>query len=330
MRFAHQWSMATVLAIRDVTAQVREFLLRPDGGGTQPYAVGSHINVAVLADGQPDMRSYSLVGSPRPNAYKIAVQRASQSRGGSAYMWGLKAGARLEVSNPSSLVELDWSRQSFCLVAGGIGITPIVGMANALMRRGASLELHYAVRSRADAVYLDELQAMLGDRLHIYAGTERRRLDLGATFASLPHGAMAFVCGPMRLLDDARRQWTAQDRAPTDLRYETFGSSGLLPTEPFTVRIRETGAEIVVPQDRSMLDALNDAGYEVMADCLRGECGVCCIDIADIQGDIDHRDIFLSDHQKREGRKICPCVSRATGTVTVDTLYREDAIGCGG
>lgn len=326
MRFAHTWSTATVLAIRDVAPQVREFLLRPDGGNARPYPIGSHINVAVMANGQPDTRSYSLVGAPRAEAYKIAVQRAPQSRGGSAYMWGLKAGARLEISDPASLVELDWSRQSFCLVAGGIGITPVVGMAHALVRRGANVALHYAVRSHTEAAYLDELQAALGDRLHLYAGAENRRLDLGATFAALPRGAMAFVCGPMRLLDDARRQWAADGREPTDLRYETFGSSGLLPTEAFTVRIRETGAEIVVPQDRSMLDALNEAGYEVMSDCRRGECGVCCIDIAGVDGNIDHRDVFLSDHQKREGHKICPCVSRAAGTVTVDTLYRQDAI----
>ena len=151
-----------------------------------------------------------------------------------------------------------------------------------------------------------------GDRLRVHAGAENQRLDLGATFKTLPRGAMAFVCGPMRLLDDARRQWAVDGRAPTDLRYETFGSSGLLPTEAFTVRIRETGAEIVVPQGRSMLDALNEAGYEVMSDCRRGECGVCCIDVADIQGEVDHRDVFLSEHQKREGRKICPCVSRAS------------------
>src|SRR5688500_13472108 len=187
MRFAHTWSTATVLAIRDVTPQVREFLLRPDRGDASPYAVGSHINVAVITDGRPDTRSYSLVGPPRGEAYKIAVQRAPQSRGGSAYMWGLKAGAALEISNPTSLVELDWSRQSFCLIAGGIGITPIVGMATALTRRGASLDLHYAVRSSAEAAYLGELQALLGDRMHIYAGAESRRLDLSATFAALPH-----------------------------------------------------------------------------------------------------------------------------------------------
>ncbi len=97
MRFAHHWSGATVLAIRDVAPSVREFLLRPDGGDASPYAIGSHINVAVIAGGRPDTRSYSLVGSPQPEAYKIAVHRAAQSRGGSAYMWSLKAGARLEI-----------------------------------------------------------------------------------------------------------------------------------------------------------------------------------------------------------------------------------------
>ena len=139
MRFAHQWSGATVLAIRDVAGSVREFLLRPDHGDARPYAVGSHINVAVIANGQPDTRSYSLVGAPRTEAYKIAVQRAPQSRGGSAYMWGLKVGARLQISDPASLVELDWSRQHFCLVAGGIGITPIVGMAERAAAQGGEL-----------------------------------------------------------------------------------------------------------------------------------------------------------------------------------------------
>jgi ferredoxin-NADP reductase len=327
MRFAHTWSGATVVSIRDVAPSVREFLLRPDDGSVRPYAVGSHINVAVIADGRPDTRSYSLVGSPHSDGYRIAVQRAAQSRGGSAYMWGLRAGARMQITDPASLVELDWSRRDFCLIAGGIGITPIVGMASALMSRGARFTLHYAIRSRGEAAYLARLQAELGDRLHVNAGDERARLDLGATLTALPQGAMVFVCGPMRLLDDARRHWASDGRAPTDLRYETFGSSGLLPTRPFTVRIRETGEEIMIPQDRSMLDALNEAGYEVMADCRRGECGLCMLDVVGLKGEIDHRDVFLSDHQKQENTKLCACVSRVVGGgVSVDTGYRKDAM----
>ena len=127
------------------------------------------------------------------------------------------------------------------------------------------------------------------------------------------------------MLEAARKSWAAAGRAASDLRFETFGSSGLLPTESFRVRLKDTGAEIEIPQSRSMLAALNDAGYEVISDCQRGECGVCAIDVVAVEGEIDHRDVFFSDEQKHGNRKICPCVSRAVGTVTVDTLYRRDA-----
>ena len=75
-----------------------------------------------------------------------------------------------------------------------------------------------------------------------------------------------------------------------------------------------------------MLDVLNEAGCEVMSDCRRGECGVCAIEVVAVEGEIDHRDVFFSDHQKQENRKICACVSRAHGFITVDTLHRPDAM----
>jgi vanillate O-demethylase ferredoxin subunit len=110
------------------------------------------------------------------------------------------------------------------------------------------------------------------------------------------------------------------------LRYETFGSSGLLPTEAVRVRLKDADVEFVIPRDRSMLDVLNDAGHEVMSDCRRGECGICAIDVVEVDGEIDHRDVFFSDHQKQANQKICACVSRARGVITVDTLRRPDAI----
>jgi ferredoxin-NADP reductase len=325
MRFAQKWTICRVHAIRDVAPGIREFVLRPDGTAAETCAIGSHVSVGVLIDGRPETRCYSLVGDVSPEGYRIAVRRAPDSRGGSLYMWSLQPGARIEVSSPASLLEIDWSRKSYCLIAGGIGITPIVGIAGALMRRNAEVALHYAVRSRRDAAFLDELTALLGDRLIIHAGDEGGRIDLDETFAALPADALTIICGPMRLLEAARRSWAAAGRLPTDLRYETFGSSGILPTESFRVRIDHSGREIAIPENKSMLDALNEAGFEVMSDCQRGECGVCAIDVVSVDGQIDHRDVFFSDHQKKANGKICPCVSRAVGAITVNTLYQRDA-----
>jgi vanillate O-demethylase ferredoxin subunit len=324
MRFAQKWTPCTVQAIRDLTPAIREFILRPEGSGVENHAIGSHVNVGVLIDGRPETRSYSLVGDFRPDGYRIAVQRAPDSRGGSRYMWSLKPSARVEVSSPASLLEIDWSRQSYCLIAGGIGITPIVGIAAALKRGDRDVTLHYAVRSRQEGAFLDELAGLLGERLVVHAGDEGRRIDLGQTFDGLPQDALAIICGPMRLLDAARHSWAKAGRVPADLRYETFGSSGLLPTQPFRVRLNHSGAEIVVPENRSMLDVLNEAGFEVISDCRRGECGVCAIDVVAVDGQIDHRDVFFSDHQKSANGKICPCVSRAVGAITVNTLYQDD------
>jgi len=325
MRFAQKWTTCRVAAIRDVAPAIREFVLRPEGTSLEAYAIGSHVNVGVLIDGRPETRSYSLVGEPGPDGYRIAVRRAPDSRGGSHYMWSLQPGARIEISSPASLFEIDWTRRSYCLIAGGIGITPIIGIAAMLKRRNAALALHYAVKSRRDAAFLDELSDLLGDRLIVHASDEDNRIDLDDIIRHLPPDAAAILCGPLRLLEAARRSWASAGRPPADLRYETFGSSGLLPTESFRVRIDRSGREIVVAENKSMLDALNEAGFEVMSDCQRGECGVCAIDVVAVEGKIDHRDVFFSDHQKGESGKICPCVSRAVGAITVNTLYQSDA-----
>ncbi|MGY8662722.1 PDR/VanB family oxidoreductase [Bradyrhizobium sp. UFLA05-109] len=326
MRFIETWTPATLVETRDLSPSIREFLILPDQFDGAAYPVGSHINISVTINGQPETRSYSLVGEADPGGFRIAVRRAEDSRGGSRYMWSLQPGARLDVTLPSSLLAVDWSRKDYCLVAGGIGITPIVGAAQALIRRDVNVILHYAVRSRHDAAYLDHLAALLGDRLVVHASDEGGRLDLDALFTSLPPDALALFCGPMRMLDGARHAWLGAGRPLADLRYETFGSSGSLPTEAFRVRLKGSDVEFEIPRERSMLDVLNAAGHEVMYDCKRGECGLCAIDVVDVEGEIDHRDVFFSDHQKQENQKICACVSRARGTITVDTLQRADAI----
>lgn len=221
------------------------------------------------------------------------------SRGGSQYMWSLAPGARLTITLPVSLLSIDWARRHYCLIAGGIGITPQIGAAQAIARRDSQFTLHYAVPSRDQAVYLDVLVPLLNERLNIHASNEGRRLDFDDLFAPLPPDALTLLCGPMRMLDTARRAWTGAGRALSDLRHETFGSSGSLPTEGFRVCLADPAIELVIPRDRSLLDVLNEAGYDVIADCRRGECGVCAIDLVNIDGELDHRDVFFSEQQKR-------------------------------
>ena len=165
---------------------------------------------------------------------------------------------------------------------------------------------------------------MLGDRLQTFVSSEGRRLDLRAALSSLAQGGMAAICGPLPLLDEARSIWRELGRPHADLRFETFGSSGTLAAEPFRLRIAESGEEIIVPENQSILDTLEAAGIGVISDCRRGECGVCALNIVGIDGVVDHRDVFFSEEQKHENTKLCACVSRAIGTITIDPLLRPD------
>ena len=107
------------------------------------------------------------------------------------------------------------------------------------------------------------------------------------------------------------------------LRFETFGNSGRFATEPFAIHIPRLGRSVAVPADRTMLEALEAAGIAMISDCRRGECGLCALNIVETDGVVDHRDVFFSDEQKSEGRKLCTCVSRVSGgSITLDTPDR--------
>jgi ferredoxin-NADP reductase len=324
MHIASPWINAELSAIRDLGPDIRLFEIAPEDG-IVTYEPGAHINIAVEVNGRQDIRSYSLIGLPDRQGYRIAVKKVSPSRGGSAALHNLLPGAALKITAPRNHFPLQFGAASYLLIAGGIGITPLVGMAQSLVRQGADVRMLYAVRSRNEAAFAGELQALLGDRLQMYVSDEGSRLDLEAALRALPPDTDIYFCGPARMLAGLRTAMAAVGVQPAALRFETFGSGGLQANEEFWVKVPRLGLELAVPEGQSMLDALEAAGIEVMSECRRGECGLCTVDVLSVEGALDHRDVFLSEHQKQQNQRICACVSRAVqGGVIIDTAWRAE------
>ncbi len=319
------WSDAAIRSVRDVASDVRMIEIEPSAG-VRPYPTGSHLDIAVEIDGLPDLRSYSLIGErPVDGAYRIAVKELPDSRGGSVWVRALEPGLAVQVSEPASNFELQFGREEYLLIAGGIGITPMVGMAHALERHGRPFRLLYAAHTREQMPFLDELSELLGDRLELFVSAEGDRIDLGGEIERLHPDGELYLCGPLRLRDAARHAWSERDRRPDRLQFETFASGGAFAPEEFLCRIRDAGREVTVKRTRTLLDALKDEGVDMMWDCLRGECGLCAAEVIEVEGELDHRDVFLSDDQKEEGKTIITCVSRAVGgAITIDTGFRGD------
>ena len=316
------WRSARLRSTRDLTPDIRLFEIEPSGDFVVPTP-GSHINIVVQIKGRPDVRCYSAVGPCTDGVYRIAVKLLGDTRGGSAYMWSLAPGAQLTISTPGNHFELSRGRPEYLLLAGGIGITPIFTMTLALAAAEANFRLLYACRRRQDLAFADELQNCIGHRLQTFIDEEGARIDLDAEIARLCPGGELYVCGPIGMLEAAKRHWQRSGRPVDQMRFETFGNSGRFASEPFKVKIPRLGVEVDVPLNQTMLEALEAAGIEMIFDCRRGECGLCALTIIETDGIVDHRDVFFSDDEKAANCKLCTCVSRVIGgSITVDTADR--------
>ena len=323
MTHTPEWTDAVIQSIQDVTPTVRELTLAP-AGGAQAFDPGSHLQVQVLVNGKPQMRSYSLVGQPDGLTYRIAVKCLPDGRGGSMAMWRLSVGDRLRMTPPQNYFPLDLSAPAYLLVAGGIGITPLVLMAQTLAQRGARVQLLYGARTEEELAFAPLLKSILADQFKSFVTAKAEIIDFDAAIASLPMDGQLYICGPAPMLDAVRRAWALAGRPPADLRFETFGTSGRLAPEAFEVLIPRQNIQLRVGADETLLDALEMAGVQSLSNCRRGECGLCAMDILAIDGEIDHRDVFLSDHEKQQNKRLCICVSRVIGSVTLDSAYRSE------
>lgn len=287
-------------------------LIRVDGQPLPAFTAGAHIDVH-LPGGV--IRQYSLCNHPEErHRYLIGVLKDPASRGGSSSLHEqIQPGARLFISEPRNLFPLALQARRHLLFAGGIGITPILAMAEHLAQNGAAFELHYCARSLERAAFVERLrQAPYADRVFLHFDeAPETALDTARVLAAPSEDVHLYVCGPggfmQHVLDTARAQgW--QDAclhreyfaaAPTDTRAD--GS--------FAVKLASSGQVFEIPKDRSVVQVLESHGIEIPISCEQGVCGTCLTRV--LEGVPDHRDMFLTEAEQACNDQFTPCCSRS-------------------
>lgn len=282
-----------------------------------PFTAGAHVELHLPGD---LVRAYSLCNDPTErHRYVLGVQKEAESRGGSrAVHEQLKAGDTLTIGAPRNLFALEPSAEYSLLLGGGIGVTPLLAMAEQLHREGAAFDLHYTVATPDRLAFGQRLtQAPFAERVHTYFSQQGSRMDLAAMIGAAQAGSHLYVCGPQRFIDAVLETARAQGWSDAQLHYEFFGAAEVDTSgdRAFTVKIASSGQEVRVPADKSALKALQDAGIQVPMACDQGVCGTCLTRV--VSGDVDHRDLYLTDEEQAANNQFLPCRSRAKSACLV-------------
>ena len=304
-----------VTRIRNETPSIKAFeLAAPDGGELPPFTAGAHIDVDVdLPDGSRGIRSYSLASDPADRTcYEVAVLHLPEGNGGSAWMHSqVSEGQMLSCSQPVNEFTLSEAAEEHILIAGGIGITPILAMTHALQSTGAGFQVHYAARTEDQMAYQELTRQLAGDGFHAYFSQSPKPnpMDLAKLLGEPRPGRHAYVCGPGRLMqaviDTAQELGWSDDR----VHRESFGARAEQSDKAIEVELALSGMTLRVEPGMTILDALIDAGAFVAYECKRGECGTCQTRV--LEGEPIHRDVSLTDRQRNDDKLMCTCVSWA-------------------
>lgn len=296
-------------------------LMAEDGGPLPPFSAGAHIDV-FLPNGLT--RQYSLCNDPgESHRYQIAVLKDPGGRGGSRSAHeAVHVGEGLTISAPKNHFPLAHAARSSLLLAGGIGITPILCMAERLSTTGAPFVLHYCTRSPERTAFRERIgAARFASQVHFHHddGAPSQRLDLEALLRSPAPGVHLYTCGPQGFMDavlsTARRCGWPEDR----LHFEFFNATpiGKADDGGFEVQLASSGRVVQVGARQSVTAALAEAGVTVPTSCEQGVCGTCLTRI--LEGEPDHRDIFLTPAEQAANDQFLPCCSRAkSGRLVLD------------
>jgi ferredoxin-NADP reductase len=300
-----------VRKIASETPLIRAVVLEAANGAALPaWGPGAHIRLK-LPDGSD--RPYSLVDLAEWRTgrhYVLGVRREDPSAGGSHYVHQLREGDRVMAFEPINRFELADGRGDVLLIAGGIGITPILSMAAACARSRRAFRLHYFGRAQGELAFLDELATICGGRLAVhYDAGPSSRPDFAALVKGIAPKTEIYVCGPAGMIDAVTAATAAAGHPPQRLRYELFTPTVSGGDLPFEVEIKSTGKVIAVAAGQSIIDALTAAGVDLVYDCRRGDCGICQTGV--LAGVPDHRDVVLTDEERASNKVMQICVSRS-------------------
>ena len=315
MNTAVQSLTVLVADVRAVAKDVITLELRAIAGGELPaFTPGAHLDVP-LPNGL--VRNYSLTNDWRErNRYVVGVGRAADSRGGSSYIHSsLRAGAQLKISAPRNNFPLDEKSASFLFIAGGIGITPIMSMVRWCIANGKQWRLIYAARSRQRTAFYEELCAIGADRVHFHFDDEAGQvLDVAQTISAWNEGESIYCCGPSPLMEAVKA--LTENLPSGTVRFEWFTvpqSDEPQESNSFTVRLERSNVEFEVPEHKSILEVLEEHGFELPFSCREGLCGTCVTNVC--SGEPDHRDYVLSDEERASGKMMTICCSRSKSPV---------------
>lgn len=292
-------------------------LLSGDGETLPSFSAGSHVDVE-LPNGM--IRQYSLCNdSSEKNRYQIAVSLDPATRGGSASVHrDIRVNQIINIGKPRQNFPLVDAGHSI-LIAGGIGITPLISMAEHLAKTNASFEMHYCTRSSSKTAFTQRIRsASFVDLVHFHYddGEPTQRLDIESLLSEQNSGAHIYVCGPRGFMDFVinsakQRGWTHEQ-----IHFEYFsGDESYTESTYFQVKIFSSGKLFDIPADRSIVSVLGENGVEIPVSCEQGVCGTCVTRV--LEGVPDHRDAFFSDVEKEKNDQLTPCCSRARTPVLI-------------
>ncbi len=283
-------------------------LVPTNGKPLPPFEPGAHIDLHLPGN---IMRQYSLCGDPNDTSrYRVGIRSVSGGLSSQFVHRKLRPGEVIKVSAPRNnfpLIDAD----RYLFVAGGIGVTPLIPMMQAASARNKPWTLLYCNKRDTDAPFLDEIRA-LGGTLSLHSSEAGTRLDVQQRLGQVEENTVVYCCGPERLMtaveeataawpsDTVRFEWFTPRSRPAD---EVSGS--------FEVVCEQSGLTVTVPPEKSVLEALNDAGIPVPCSCQQGICGTCEVRVID--GEVDHRDSILSSSERAANQTMMTCVSRAKG-----------------